>query len=159
MNMRWLLHWGDEIYWLPLISLLVAAIAVFGTRMLTIWLYLRRVVLPMSEIESNDEAVRVIKERYSAPGAIVPASVSSLYFLTGIALIIVTLWGTITVAWWVLPLGCVAWFVIHAPFRNVMESWSSFQRTMWVSEDAAAIIKGGLTPEQERKLRKRIRLP
>ncbi len=127
--------------------------------MLTIWLYVRRIVHPMSEIESNDEAVKVIKERYAAPGAIVPASVSSLYFLTGVALIIVTLWGTITVAWWVLHLGCIAWFVIHAPFRDVMESWSSFQRTMWVSQDAETLVKGGLTPEQERKLRKRIRLP
>ena len=156
--MRYLLHWGNELNWLPIIVLGIAAVAVFAMRMLTVWFYVRNAA-PISQIESDDEALKEIKERFTGPRQIVPASVSGLYFLTGVALILATLWGTISTAWWVLPLGCISWFIIHAPFRDVMESWSSFQRAMNISEDADTLMRGGLTPEQERALRKRMRLP
>ncbi len=129
--MRNLLHWGDQLNWIPLLWLAIASVLVLLMRMLTVGLFVRRLV--------------------------VPATVSSLYFLFGVALILVTLWGLISTAWWMLPLGFVSWFLVHRPFRNTMESWAAFQNTAMALEDAEALLNRELTPAQEKALRKRMR--
>jgi hypothetical protein len=131
-KMRNFLHWGDQLNWMPVICLGVASALVFLTRMLTSWIFVRRLV--------------------------VPTIVSSLYFLSGVALILVALWGLIRTAWWMLPLGILAWFIIHIPFRDTMEAWSTFQNTSMALEDAELLVKGELTAAQERAIRKRLRL-
>jgi hypothetical protein len=106
-----LAHWGNEFNWLPVAILCAAAVAVFLARMLTVWFFTRRPV--------------------------VPNTIPNFYFLSGVALILITLWGTIRTAWWVLPLGCLSWFIVHIPYRDAMESWSSFQRARLGKDDAA----------------------
>jgi ABC-type bacteriocin/lantibiotic exporter with double-glycine peptidase domain len=130
--MHYFLYWGDHLNWLPIVWLGVASLAVFLTRMLTVWLFLRQLV--------------------------VPALVSSLYFLTGIALILTALWGLIATAWWMLPLGCLCWFVVHRPGRDAMEAWASFQRSLETIQDADALLKSDLTPQQQKAIKKRLGL-
>ncbi len=125
------------------------------TRMLTAWFY-TRALLARAGDESGDEAVRKLTESFSTQQPVVPAIVSSLYFLSGITLILVTVWGLVSTAWWMLPLGVLSWYLVHMPYREVMESWASFQRALMVVEDTDALLKGGLTTEQERAIRKRL---
>lgn len=125
-----LLYWGDELNWFPIVSLAASALVVFLGRLLTVWIFVRKLS--------------------------VPPNVSGVYFLSGIALIISTLWGLISTAWWVLPLGFLAWYLVHIPFRDAMEIWASVQKGLMMSEDAEALLKGGLTADQEKKIKKRL---
>ena len=77
----------------------------------------------------------------------------------GVGLILAALWGLISTAWWMLPLGCLCWFVVHRPGREAMESWASFQRSLETIQDADALLKGDLTPEQTKAIKKRLGLP
>ncbi len=126
------LHWGDELNWVPLASLAVSAIIVLLSRLLTVWIFVKRLS--------------------------VPPNVSGLYFLSGIALIVSTLWGLISTAWWTLPLGAFVWYLVHIPFRDAMEIWASVQQGLMVLEDADAFLKGDLTPGQENKVKKRLNI-
>jgi hypothetical protein len=110
--------------------------------MLTAWFY-TRALLARAGDESGDEAVRKLTESFSTQQPVVPAIVSSLYFLSGITLILVTVWGLVSTAWWMLPLGVLSWYLVHMPYREVMESWASFQRALMVVEDTDALLKGG----------------
>ena len=150
-----LLHWGGHLNWTPIVCLALAAALVFLTRMLTVWFYMRT-LRTLAADESSEEAVRTLTEFYSTRKPAVPPIVSSLYFLCGIALILVTIWGLISTAWWVLPLGVLCWYLVHIPGREVMESWASFQRTSTVLEDTDRLSKGGLTTEEETAIKKRL---
>lgn len=125
-----LLYWGDELNWMPVVFLFASAVIVLLGRLLTVWIFLRKLS--------------------------VPGNVSGIYFLSGIALIASTLWGLISTAWWMLPLGFLAWYLVHIPFRDAMEIWASVQKGLMMSEDAEALLKGGLTAEQEKKIKKRL---
>ena len=127
-----LLYWGDELNWMPIVGLGMASVIVFLTRMLTVSIFLRRLA--------------------------VPALVSSLYFLSGVAMIIAILWGLVRTAWWMLPLGFVSWFIIHRPFRDAMEAWATLQRTSMAVEDSEALLRGGLTAEEEKTIKNRLGL-
>src|SRR2546421_10508997 len=118
--MQTFLHWGDEINWIPLACLGIASALVLVTRMLTVGIFVRRLV--------------------------VPATVSSLYFLFGVALILITVWGSITTAWWMLPLGILCWYIVHQPFRDTMEAWAAFQNSTMALEDAETLLNRELTP-------------
>ena len=108
-SLSYLVHWGNKFNWLPVVVLVTAALAFFVTRMSVVWSFRRQPA--------------------------VPSAITSLYFLSGVALILVTLWATLATAWWSLPLGCASWFVANAPHRDEMESWSSFQRAKLDAED------------------------
>jgi hypothetical protein len=125
--------------------------------MLTVWFY-TRTLRTLTADESSEEGVRRLTEFYSARKPAVPPIVSSLYFLCGIALILVTIWGLVTIAWWVLPLGVLCWYLVHIPGHEVMESWASFQRTSTVLEDTDRLVKGGLTTGEETAIKKRLGL-
>jgi hypothetical protein len=98
---------------MPIVYVGVAAVLVFLTRMLTAWFYTRALLAGAGD-ESGDEAVRKLTES--------SAIVSSLYFLSGITLILVTVWGLVSTAWWMLPFGVLSWYLVHMPYREVMES-------------------------------------
>ncbi|HWB54623.1 MAG TPA: hypothetical protein VG722_10535 [Tepidisphaeraceae bacterium] len=127
-----MLHWSDQLNWLPLLAMGIAAALVFLARLITAWFFLRRFV--------------------------VPPIISSMYFLCGVSLIVVTIWGLVSTAWWALPLGALAWYLVHAPFRNVMEAWASSQKGLWAIEDADKLLKGGLSPEEEQEMKRRLGL-
>jgi hypothetical protein len=127
-----LLHWGNELNWVPIVFLAGITVLLFLSRVLTVWIFLKRLV--------------------------VPATISSLYFLSGLALILITLWGIISTAWWMLLLGIICWYIVHIPFRKEMESWAQFQNTVMAIEDAETLLNKKLTPEQEETLKKRLGL-
>ena len=39
-----------------------------------------------------------------------------------------------------------------------MEAWASSQRSLWAIEDADKLLKGGLNPEEEEEIKRRLRL-
>lgn len=102
-------HWGDQLNWIPLVFLLSVSIMVLLMRMLTVWFYTRQ--------------------------SMVPTIVSNFYFLSGCGLIIVTIWGLINTAWWMLPLGILSWYLAHRPFREEMESWAQDKKLSMDQED------------------------
>ena len=107
--MSYVFHWGDQLNWMPLVFLLIVSIMVLLMRMLTVWFYTRK---PM-----------------------VPTIISNFYFLSGCGLIIVTIWGLINTAWWMLPLGILSWYLAHSPFRKEMESWAQDKKLSMDQED------------------------
>ena len=159
--MQKLLHWGDKLNWTPIVVLGIAAIVLFLARMLTAWFYMRTLQAihrGASNEDSIEESVARIGKFFDTRKPAVPPIVSSLYFLSGVTLIVAALWGLFGTAWWMLPLGLVCWNIVHIPYRDLMESWASFQNTSWVSEDTDALLKGGLTADQEAVIKKRLGL-
>ena len=152
-----LLHWGDRLNSLPLVWMAIATVSIFLTRLLTIWFYTQRLLKKVGGA-SVEKVVEVLKTSLASGRPVVPTMVSSLYFLCGCGLIIVTLWGLVSTAWWFLPLGGLCWYLAHRPFREVMESWAQTQRLAMISEDAAILLKGGLTTEQQKTIKKRMGL-
>jgi len=108
-SISYLVHWGNKFNWLPIGVLVFAAVTFFVTRMSVVWFFRRQPA--------------------------VPSFVTSLYFLSGVALVLVTLWAALTTAWWSLPLGWAFWFLANTPCRDEMESWSSFQRAKLDAEN------------------------
>jgi len=136
--MHKLLHWGDQLNWIPVVCLVVASLFVFLTRMLTVWFFARR--LSAVRGASEAEMARILAELLATRRPVVPSVVSSLYFLSGVVLIVVTLWGLVSTAWWMLPLGCLSWIIVHRPFMNEMQVWSQMQSTKMTLEDTDALL-------------------
>jgi hypothetical protein len=153
--MHGFLHWGDHINWTPVACLGVAGILLFLTRMLVVWFYWRRVLTRMNK-NSNEEAQIEFVKSFSMQKPAVPHLATNLYYLCGVAFIIVALWGFFRTAWWMVPVGFVAWVVIHRPFFGVMQSWSQFHSVTMAKDDFDTLQKGGLTPEQESTIKKRL---
>jgi hypothetical protein len=92
-----------------------------------------------------------------------PAFTSQLYFLSAGAFIVITVWGLISTAWWMLPLGFFTWYFIHLPFRDIMLAsrdmahiFATFQRTASVVEASETLLKGGLTLEQQKAIKRHL---
>jgi hypothetical protein len=139
-----LLHWGGKLNWTPIVCLGAAAALVFVARILTVWFYLRR--------------LNKAGELFPSQRPVVPVAVSNLYFLSGAAFIGVTVWGLVSTAWWMVLLGILTWFIIHWPFHEAMLSWSQFQNASLAMRDVDALSKGGLAPEQEEAIKRRLGL-
>jgi hypothetical protein len=154
-DMHSLLHWGDQIDWMPVAWLGVAGVLLLLGRMLVVWFYWRRVLTKMSD-DSDMEAQIQFAESFSMEKPSVPHAATSFYYLSGVAFIIVTLWGIICTAWWMILVGFVAWVIIHRPFHAVMQSWSQFHNMTMVKDDTKALLSGKLSPEQERVIKKRL---
>jgi hypothetical protein len=157
-SMHNLLHWDDKLNWMPIVCLGAAAALFSVGRILTILFYIRRLreIVGDNFNENDDETLRRAKELFSSQKPVVPLAVSNLYFLSGVAFIGVAIWGLVSTAWWMALLGVLIWFIIHWPFREVMLSWSRFQNTWMIKQDADALLKGGLTPQQEKAIKKRL---
>jgi hypothetical protein len=158
--MHILSHWGDEMNWKPIVWFGIAAAIVFLARMITVWFYIRRLRETVGDDfdEDDDEALSKAKELFSSQRPLVPVAVSSLYFLSGVAFIGTGLWGTLSTAWWVVILAILVWVIIHWPFREVMLSWSRTQNVWMIKQDTDALLKGDLSPEQARAIKKRLGL-
>jgi hypothetical protein len=126
--------------------------------MLTVLFYIRRLRETVGDNfdVNGDEILRKAKELISSQRPVVPLEVSNLYFLSGVAFIVVAVWGLVSTAWWVALLGTLIWFIIHWPFREEMLYWSRLQNTWLIKRDTDALLKGGLTPEQEKTIKKRL---
>jgi hypothetical protein len=166
-----LFHWGDQLNWTPVVWLGIASIALFLVRLLTVWvltrIYTRKLLAKLrSETASDAEASESLAELYSILStrkSVFPVFLSQLYFLSAGAFIVITVWGLISTAWWMLPLGFLTWYFIHLPFRDIMlasrdmtQIFATFQRTASVVEDSEALVKGGMTLEQEKAIKKRL---
>ena len=126
------------------------------TRLLMVWFYTRRVLAKIGD-NADAEAMEFV-ESFSMQKPAVPHFATSIYYLSGVAFIIVALWGVISTAWWIIPLGFVVWVIVHRPFFEVMQSWAQFQNMTMFKDDADALRRGGLTPEQEKAIKKRMGL-
>jgi hypothetical protein len=104
------------------------------------------------------DAAKGADELFSPERRVVPASVSGFYFLSGVAFIGIGFWGTFCSAWWVIVAAVLVWFIIHLPFRDVMLSWSQTQNVWMIKQDTDALLKGDLSPEQARAIKKRLGL-
>ena len=124
------------------------------TRLLMVWFYSRRVLTKIGD-SLDEEAIEFV-ESFSMERPAVPHFATSLYYLSGVAFIIVTLWGVVSTAWWMVLVGFVAWVIIHRPFHAVMQSWEGFQNMTMARDDTKALLSGKLTPEQERAIKKRL---
>ena len=151
-------HWGESLNWTPIAWLGVFALLLFCVRILTVWFYMRRLGATFGDSpDENDGEVQAKAEAlFLSQKQIVPPVVSSLYFLIGLAFIGITLWGLVSTAWWMIILGVLIWFVVHWPFREAMLSWSRFQNTWMVKQDTDALLKGDLSPEQAKAIKKRL---
>lgn len=156
--MHLLLHWGSGLNWTPIIYLTIFSVLVLFTRMLTVWFYLRTLRMIHKSSKNTEVSIEAVENFFSSKKTAVPATVSSLYFLTGLSLIGSTLWGFFCTAWWMLPLGFIFWALAHHPFKREMESWASFQTATEIAEDTDTLLKGGLTAEQEASLKKSLGL-
>lgn len=107
--MSYVFHWGDQLNWMPLVFLVIISIMVLLMRLILVWFYTRK--------------------------SVVPNVVSNVYFLSGCGLIIVTIWGLINTAWWMLPLGILSWYLAHRPFREEMDSWAQDKKLSMDQED------------------------
>ena len=169
--MHGLFHWGDQFNYTPLVCLGIASAALFLVRLLTVWfltrIYTRELLAKLrSESASDAEASESLAELYSilsSRKSVFQVFISQLYFLSAGAFILITTWGLISTAWWMFPLGLLTWFFIHLPFRDIMlasrditQIFATLQRTASVVEDSEALLKGGLTSEQEKVIKKRL---
>ncbi|NOS69868.1 MAG: hypothetical protein HOP33_08050 [Verrucomicrobia bacterium] len=158
--MQRLLHWGDHLNWTPIVWLGPAAALLFAVRILTVWFYARRLRQTVGDNPDENDEARLAKAQslFASQMPVVPLVVSNLYFLLGLAFIGVTIWGLVSTAWWVILLGVLIWYGVHWPFRELMQSWAQFQNTWLIKQDADALLKGGLSPDDEKALKKRLGL-
>src|ERR1700690_2729924 len=156
--MHGLLYWGAHLNWTPIAWLGVATVPLFAARLLTVWIYIRRLRKAVGDApDEHDEATLAkAKALFSSQKPVVRVSVSSFYFLVGLAFIGTALWGLVSAAWWMILLGALVWLIVHWPFREVMLSWAQFQNTRLVMQDADALLKGDLSPEQAKAIKKRL---
>ena len=135
-----------------------AAAPLFAVRILTVWFYVRQLRDTVGDNPDEDDPQTLARAQalFSAEMPVVPLVVSNLYFLFGLAFIGVALWGLVSTAWWMILLGVIVWYVIHWPFREVMQSWARFQNTWLIKRDADALLKGGLSPDEEKTIKKRL---
>jgi hypothetical protein len=166
-----LFHWGDQLNWTPVVWLGIASVALFLVRVLTVWLliriYTRKFLVKLrSETASdaeNSESLAVLLSIFATRKSVFPAFTSQLYFLSAGAFIVITVWGLISTAWWMLPLGFFTWYFIHLPFRDIMLAsrdmahiFATFQRTASVVEASETLLKGGLTLEQQKAIKRHL---
>jgi hypothetical protein len=138
--------------WKPIIWLGVATVLIFLARMLTVWFYMRR----LREAVGDGADAKKTAELFSPQKPVVPVAVSSFYFLSGVAFIAISVWGTFSTAWWVIIVAFLVWVIIHLPFRDVMLSWSQTQNVSMIMQDTDALLKGDLSPEQAKAIKKRL---
>jgi len=166
--MHSLLHWGDQIDWTPVLYLGIASVPLFLVRLLTVWfltrIYTRALLTKLrsqsaSDAEISESFVELIY-KFCGRNSVTPIFVSRLYYLTAGAFIGVTIWGVVSTAWWMFPLGILTWYFVHLPFRNIMlsarvvtEIWRYWVAVLSTTVDVEAIRKDGLTPEQEKEIK------
>jgi hypothetical protein len=56
----------------------------------------------------------------------------------------------------VIIVAFLVWVIIHLPFRDVMLSWSQTQNVSMIMQDTDALLKGDLSPEQAKAIKKRL---
>src|SRR5439155_20190830 len=117
--MNWLLHWGERVNWVPVAFLGGAAAFLFLTRFLTVWFWWRR--LRKAQVASDPgmeerEFEKITAECLDPKTHPIPIFVSHLYSLAYVLLAAVTLWGTVSTAWWALLLGVLTAVLAHIPF-------------------------------------------
>ncbi|MGO8836439.1 MAG: hypothetical protein ACLQAH_05770 [Limisphaerales bacterium] len=166
--MHYLLHWGDQLNWMPVIFLGIASVALFLVRLITVWLLTRIYTLELltklqSQSESDTEVSECLGKLFSifcGRNSVLPLFVSRLYVLAAGAFIGITVWGLISTAWWMFLLALLTWYIIHLPFRDIMlssrvvgEIWRYYVIILSTSADVEALKKGGLTPEQEKEIK------
>jgi hypothetical protein len=152
-----LLHWGDQVNWTPIVCLGVAGLLLLLTRLLVVWFYTRRVLTKLGDNADVEAQMEFVKS-FSMQKPAVPHLATNRYYLSDVVFIIVALWGAISTAWWMIPSGFIVWIIVHRPFLEVMQSWSQFHNVTMFKDDADALRKGGLTPEQEKAIQKRMGL-
>jgi len=150
-----LIHWGEQFNWRPIVCLGIAAVAVFGMRLLTVWFFTRRLITTVKST-SDTEMEKMLAECLSTERPVVPLFVSYLYFFFGVVFLAVIVWGLISTAWWMLVLGYLLWAIVHIPFRDTMNSLAMVQRVSTAANDSDALLKGGLTADQEKEIKKRL---
>jgi len=163
-----LLYWGDQLNLTPVLYLGIASVPLFLVRLLTVWfltrIYTRALLTKLlSESTSDTEISETIVElisRFCGRNSVTPIFVSRLYYLAAVAFIGVTIWGLVSTAWWMFPLGILTWYFIHLPFRNIMlsarvvtEIWRYWVAILSTTVDVEALKKDGLTPEQEKEIK------
>jgi len=82
--------------------------------------------MSVAEMESEFEKITVeCLNRRTHP---VPTFVSFLYCAAYLLFAGMTVWGTVSTAWWVLLLGLLGAVLIHIPFRESMAGLNQIQR-------------------------------
>jgi hypothetical protein len=129
--MSWLLHWGERVNWTPVAFLGGAAGLLFLTRFLTVWFWWRRIRKAQGAAEpgmEETELERIAAECLDPRTHPVPIFVSFLYSLACVLFAAITIWGTVSTAWWALLVGLLAWILVHVPFRESMAELNQLQR-------------------------------
>jgi hypothetical protein len=106
-------------------------VLLFLTRFLTVWFWWRRLRRaqggPDPEMEER-EFEKITAECLDPRTHPVPVYVSFLYSLAYVLLAAMTVWGTVSTAWWVLLLGALTSILVHVPFRESMAGLKQLQR-------------------------------
>jgi hypothetical protein len=137
--MNWLVHWGERVNWVPLAFLAVAVGLLFLVRSLTVWFLWRRLRQAQAESESEAELEsnheKIVLHYLDSGTHPVPMFVSWIYLIVYVLVAVMTVWGTICTAWWILLLGPLTAILAHVPFRQTMAALTQLERIRAMADD------------------------